>query len=509
MVLQKSLPGATPKIRLMRSGSPPTHLIRRRVGLVVGPLIAVLVYFVMPDYLPEGAAEGFNVRSAAAVAAVAILMAVWWMTEALPIPVTALTPLILFPALGIAEIPEASAPYANKVIFLFMGGFMLAMAMQRWNLHRRMALTIVPLVGTQPKRLVLGFMIATAFLSMWVSNTATAVMMLPLGLSILQLLAKANGGVQDRKFATSLMLGIAYAATIGSFTTIISTPPNALLVAYMASEHGVHIGFGQWMLVGVPLAVIFLALTWWILTSVVFRTDMKEIPGGRQLIEDELKEMGPITGPEKKVLVIFVTTAVAWVVVPLIWPGSVITDEVIAVIMAVSLFIVPADWRKGVQLLDWESAKGLPWGVLLLFGGGLTLAQQVSQSGLGAWIGGHVASMSSLPVLLLVIVVALLTLLLTELMSNTATAATLLPIIGGAAVGLGVDPLLLAIPVALTATCCFMLPAATPPNAVAFSSGYVQITDMIRGGVLVALVGVVLITVTVFTLAAWVFGIAF
>lgn len=476
---------------------------------MVGPLLAAVVYLAMPDYLPEVAGSDFNERSAAVVAAVLVLMGIWWMTEALPLPVTALLPMVLFPVTGVADVGTVSAPYANKVIFLFLGGFVLALAMQRWKLHLRIALRVVMLVGSRPTRLVLGFMIATAVLSMWVSNTATAVMMLPIGVSVLRLVKKATGGEGDQNFSTALMLGIAYAATIGSFGTIIASPPNALMVGYLEETHGITIGFGQWMLVGVPLSAVFLVLAWFVLTHVVFPPRLTVIPGEGQLIRTEYEALGPMTRPLWRVAGVFVGAAMSWVLVPIVWPGTPVTDEVVAVIVTVLVFLVPSGGEPGERLLRWQDTAELPWGILLLFGGGLALASQIADSGLSVWIGERVHVFAGLPPVLLVAVVCLLTVVLTEFMSNTATAATFIPIMGGVAVGLGLSPMMLVMPVALTAACTFMMPAATPPNAIAFSSGYVTIPDMIRGGALLSLSGIVLITATMYTLGAWVFGLSF
>ena len=503
-----------------REPAKPTRTVQIQwLGLAVGLVLGILVYLVMPGDVPQ------EVRLTAATA---VLMAVWWMTEALPIPATALVPLIVFPTLGSTPLDDVGASYGNNVIFLFMGGFLLALAMQRWNLHRRMALLTVRLIGTRPPQMIAGFMIATGFLSMWVSNTATAVMMLPIGISVLLLVNKTSDGIDDpvdadedaaatpvkSNFGTALMLGIAYAASIGSLGTIIGTPPNTLLVGYMASEHDVQIGFGQWMIVGVPLAVVLMATCWFLLTKVLFKPEIDEIPGGRKLIDDELAKLGTTSAGERRVLVIFVLAALAWVFVPLVtdWVGAdtpPITDAGIAMAVGVLLFLLPAGAARGVRLLDWDSALRLPWGVLLLFGGGLALSAQFSSSGLTEWIGEVASGLGGLPVVLLVVLFAAGILFLTELTSNTATAATFLPVAGGIAMGMGMDPLLLAIPVALAATCAFMLPVATPPNAIAYGSGYVSIPQMIKGGIWLNLFGLVLNTAVTMTLAVWVFGIAF
>ncbi|MCR8674575.1 DASS family sodium-coupled anion symporter [Micrococcus sp. HG099] len=512
---------------------------KRIIGLVAGPLLAIGLYLLMPGDLAVWPRL---------VAATAVLMGVWWMTEALPIPATALLPLVIFP-LGVpaaesdggVTFDSIGASYGNNIIFLFMGGFMLALAMQRWNLHRRIALGVLKLMGAKTVNLVLGFMIATGFISMWVSNTATAVMMLPIGVSILVLVQRY--GTEDAlaadavpaaeqsapgeaptqaeirsltksNFGTALMLGIAYAASIGSLGTIIGTPPNTLLAGHMAAEHGIEIGFGQWMLVGVPIAVVLLLVCWLLLTRVLFRPEIDEVPGGRDLIAAELARLGRMSAPEAKVLVIFVLAALAWITVPLLseyvlgLDSPLLSDAAIAMVVGLVLFLLPAGGGagRGVRLLDWEAAKELPWGVLLLFGGGLALSGQFSKSGLSTWLGEQVRSLGEIPVWVLVVIAAIGILLLTEMTSNTATAATFLPVASGVALGTGVEPLMLAAPVALAATCAFMLPVATPPNAIAYGSGYVTIGQMVKGGVWLNIIAAVLISVASMTLLVWVFG---
>jgi sodium-dependent dicarboxylate transporter 2/3/5 len=491
----------------------------------------------MPADVPAGAKL---------TAATAVLMAVWWMTEALPIPATALVPLVVFPVLNTeVGFDDVGASYGNNIIFLFMGGFMLALAMQRWNLHKRIALAIVGTIGASPSLLVLGFMVATGFISMWVSNTATAVMMLPIGVSVLVLVNRlrledaerkgedpgegvapeldADGGAGTAgtpstavrsNFGTALMLGIAYAASIGSLATLIGTPPNALLAAHMSQEFGITIGFGRWMIVGGPIAVVFLVIAWLLLTKVMFKPEISEIPGGAELIREERRTLGPISSGEIRVLGVFVLAALSWVFIPLIWQildagDPPIGDAGIAMVVALLLFVLPAGAARGVRLLDWESAVKLPWGVLLLFGGGLALSAQFSSSGLTDWIGEVTAGIGGLPVVLIVAIVAAGILFLTELTSNTATAATFLPVATAVAVGIGVDPMLLAIPVAIAATCAFMLPVATPPNAIAYGSGYVRIPQMAKAGLWLNLIGIVLITATTMSLAVWVFSLVY
>ncbi|MFC7960771.1 SLC13 family permease [Rhodococcoides kroppenstedtii] len=495
---------------------------RQWVGLGVGLALAVLVYAVMPSDLDH---------SARLTAATAVLMGVWWMTEAIPIPATALLPLIVFPVLDSdVAVDDVGASYGNNIIFLFMGGFLVALAMQRWNLHRRIALRTVHAMGTKPTMVVAGFMIATGFLSMWVSNTATAVMMIPIGVSVLVLVldigAEAGVGsdaedasdeprtssaesvteaVVKSNFGTALMLGIAYAASIGSLGTIIGTPPNTLLVGYLQGE-GIDIGFLDWMIAGVPLAVILLVIAWFLLTHVLFRPEIDDIPGGRELIADELGKLGPMATAEKRVAAVFAAAAGSWVAVPLVFDEPPVSDAGIALIAAALLFLLPGGSAPGVRLLDWETAVKLPWGVLLLFGGGLALSTQFQRSGLTDWIGSVAAGLDTIPVIALVVVATAATIFLTEITSNTATAATFLPLAGGVALGMGLDPLVLTVPVALAATCAFMLPVATPPNAVSYASGYVTIGQMMRGGLWLNVIAIGLITAFSYTLFAWTLG---
>ncbi len=503
----------------------PREWRRQATGIIVGLVLAALVYLLFPANAVETVMQSTGIdpdteysRDAMRItAAVTVLMGAWWMTEAIPLAATALIPLVAFPLLQVVDFATAAAPYANPTIFLFMGGFLMALGLQRWNLHRRMALAVVLAVGTKPKQLVLGFMIATGFLSMWVSNTATAVVMLPIGMSVLALTAETVGGMhKQKKFATGLMLAIAYAASIGSLGTLIGTPPNALLAAYMAEAHDIHIGFGEWMILGVPIAVIFTIIAWLILTT-VFKPEMKEIPGGRELIKAEIQKMGPWTRPQVVVGLIFTTAALCWIFVPLAldWSGSQLSvnDALIGIAAGLLMFIVPADFKTGERILDWKTANELPWDVLLLFGGGLSLSAMFTSTGLSLWIGELAKNLEALPIFLLIFAVAALVLILTEFTSNTATAATFLPIMGGVAVGIGLTAggdqniLLLTIPVALSATCAFMLPVATPPNAIAFGSGYIKIGEMVKGGLWLNITAVILITIFTYMVAIPLFGI--
>ncbi|WRB65882.1 SLC13 family permease [Helicobacter pylori] len=531
--------------------------IVRLLGLIGGVLIALVIYYALNAQLPHIVEEipklhSLNYKAMPVVAGVAVLMGIWWMTEAIDLPATALLPLVLFSVFSVDQFASVSSSYASPIIFLFMGGFILALSMQKWNLHTRIALSIILLVGTSPRRLILGFMIATGFLSMWVSNTATAVMMLPIGMSVLQLVAKlvgkenasnswhqkeeitkAHGGIMSNivhkgkditqviqektiiyrtNFSICLMLGIAYAASIGSLGTLIGTPPNALLAGYMKTAFNIEIDFAQWMVFGTPLAFIMLILSWLLLTYVIFPLKIKEIPGGKEVIRAELKKLGRLSWAEISVGVIFILASLGWIFLDTILKSWGIKidkiDSVIAMGVSALLFILPAN-HQGDRLIDWGVAKKLPWDVLLLFGGGLALSAQFSKTGLSLWIGHLVSSFSHLPILFIIFMVTLMVIFLTEITSNTATAAAFLPVIGGVAMGMGYEnhqSLLLTIPVALSATCAFMLPVATPPNAIAYGSGYVKITDMIKAGLWLNLVGVVLISAFSYFLVSLVFN---
>ncbi|NLY01215.1 MAG: DASS family sodium-coupled anion symporter [Rhodopirellula sp.] len=490
-------------------------------GRIGAPALAVLMY-----YLTQWAGE--LPEPGRRVAAVGAMIGVLWVTEALPLPITSLIPLILFPLAGVLTFDEAARPYANPYIFLFMGGFMIAQAIERWNLHRRIALLTVLAVGTRPRHLVGGFMIATAMLSMWISNTATAMMMLPIGLSVASLLAdRLNGeeptaprrpgrqNTESDDFTVAVLLGIAYAASIGGIGTLVGTPPNTFLAGFLATK-GISISFGRWMLFAVPLSMALLATAWLMLVFVFHPLRMSAIPGGRQLIRTELRNLGKVSRGEWTVLGVFVVTALAWIFREPIgrWDWLVarlpiierVNDPMIALGGALLLFIVPVDLRRGVFALDWETAVKLPWGVLLLFGGGLSLAAAAVDAGFNDWVGQQVAGLHGLPAVVLVLVVCLVVVFLTEIASNTAVATAFLPIVFGAAQGMKIDPLLLAVPTALAASCAFMLPAATAPNAIIFSSGRVTIWSMARAGFWLNLAVVALLPGFVFGFAAWALG---
>lgn len=481
---------------------------KRPVAVAVGPLLALALFFILPDSLAV---------EARAVAASALLMAVWWMTEAFPIPVTALLPLVLFPFLGIATVDKAAAPYANSIVFLILGGVLLGLAVQRWNLHQRIALLTVLAFGTRPSQIVLGLMVASGFISAWVSNTATAVIMVPIALSVIQLVKTAIP-TNIAKFAASVLLGVAYSITLGGFGTLIGQPVNPLLAAYLRDSHGITIGFGQWMLFGVPFAIIFIGLAWVVLTKFVFRAEFDNIPGGRELFQDELKKLGALGVEEKRVLGIFGFAVFGWLVLPFIakipavatgmpWLGNV-NDTSIAVMAGVLAFMVPASRQNKGTLLSWKQTVEVPWGVLLLIGGGMALSAQFTATGLSTWIGEQMGGLEVFPAIVLLAAVAVVLILLTELTSNTATAAAFLPVMGAVAVGAALDPVLMSLTVAMAVTCAFMLPVATPSNAVAYATGELEMRDMVRGGVWLNLVGVLITLGMLCTLAPLAFGVA-
>ncbi len=483
---------------------------RARVGFVLGPaLFLLLLILPAPSGMPPEAWR---------TAAVGVLMAVWWISEAIPIPVTAILPLVLFPLLGVATIGESTAPFANPVVFLSLGGFLIALAMERWNLHRRVALYVLSVVGTRPAAVIGGFMVASALLSMWVSNTATAVMMLPIGVSVIALLTRsslsgADSGPTMREVAQSdgfplaLMLGIAYACTIGGLATIIGTPPNAFLAAFMLETYGVEIGFDRWMLLGVPMMLAGLPIAWVLLTKWAYSVSDEPIPGARELVAEQRRGLGPITRGEGLVAAVFAFAALSWMFQRLIAPYVPgISDAGIAMTAAFLLFVIPVNLRKGQFLMSWEWALKVPWGVLILFGGGLSLAAAIASTGLADWIGTSMAGLQTVHLFFIVLAIVTVTVLLTELTSNVATAAAFLPILASLAIGMGVDPLLLVVPATLATSCAFMLPVATPPNAIIYGSGYVTIPEMARAGLMLNILFMGLVSLLGYFLVMLIFG---
>ena len=464
---------------------PSAPSIAARIGLILGPLW-VIVTQVMPA--PAGMEP-----AAWHCVGLALLLATWWATEAIPIPATSLLPIPLAPALGIADLKGTAASYANPTIFLFLGGFLLGIAMQRWNLHRRIALRILNVVGQKPKQQIAGFMLATGFISMWVSNTATAIMMLPIGMSVVSLFANADSG-EVKRYATALLLAIAYSASIGGIATLIGTPPNAILAGYLSSEQNIELGFAQWMVVGLPVSIAMMIVAWWWLTRGGFKLRLDD--GSGNVIGDELAKLGKLSPAEARVGIVFLLAALAWVTRPLLndWGIEWLSDTSVALLAGVALFLIPSGNERYRPLLLWEDAKDLPWGILLLFGGGLALASTISGSGLADWIANQLSVFGALPLILLIGAIVLVIIFLTELTSNTATAAAFLPLLGALAISLGVDPLLITVPAAIAASCAFMMPVATPPNAIVFATGHMKIQSMIRAGFFLNLTGTILVT---------------
>jgi len=482
----------------VKAPKPTGSSLRKRIGLFLGPLL-FLVLYLMPA--PAGLSPDGQT-----VLAGGVWIAVWWITEAIPIAVTALLPIVIFPVTGVMKTQEVTAPYANHLVFLFMGGFIIALAMEKWNLHRRIALTVIQALGQTPRRIILGFMVATAFLSMWISNTATAMMMTPIGLAVITQVgslleehddiqaAVATGKFQ---FGTALMLGIAYAASIGGVATIIGTPPNAVFVGVIREMYGVDISFAQWILFGLPLSVIMVFLVWVYLTRVAFTFEFTELPVGMDVISRELKKLGALSGEEFKVLVVFGVVAVLWIIrgffLKDVFP--MMSDATIAIFGAVALFVIPADWSSGEFIMDWQAARRVPWGILLLFGGGISLAEAFQTSGLAKWLAGLLSGLAGAPILIIVGAVVTLAIFLTEMTSNTATSTMLMPIMASLAIAVGLNPLATMVSAAVATSFAFMLPVATPPNAIVFGSGYISIPTMARTGFILNLIGIVLVTV--------------
>jgi len=484
----------------------------RWAGLLLGPVFAAAAYVSLPAAQLDDA--GHVVRGLTepgrATAGVAALMAVWWLTEAIPLSATAMLPLVLFPVMGIQPIKGAAAPYANDVIFLFLGGFILGLAMERWGLHKRVALITVMLVGTGPKRVIGGFMLASALISMWVNNTATTIMMVPIALSVIRMVAASHAPAgtkaddapsPDPNFDSTLLLGIAYAASIGGVATLIGTAPNAIMKGFIEDHLGREIGFVNWMMLGVPLVAVYLPIAWFYLTCVSQPVRLKSIPGGRELFRNELRALGRMAPGEWVVFGVFVTTVALWLMRPLIqeWAAGTalagINDSSIAIFGAIALFVIPVRARERVFAMDWRTAERLPWGALLLFGGGLSLAAAITANGVDTYIGQLLGGLGHLPLWVAVAIVTTVVIFLTELTSNTAVTTALLPVLAAAAPSLGVDPMRLVVPAAVAASMAFMLPVATPPNTIVFASGRITIGQMARAGLGLNIVGIVLITV--------------
>lgn len=497
--------------------------MRQKIGLFLGIGLFVAMMFLPPP-------TGMSVQ-AKNTAAVALLMATWWITEAIPIPATALLPLILFPCLAVLSAKDVAVRYADQNIFLFMGGFFIAMAMQRWDLHKRIALYIIKILGTSPRKIILGFMVATAFLSMWISNTATTMMMFPIGLAVIlhaeTMIKKENINITTEKgkfnFGIALMLGIAYAASVGGIGTLVGTPPNIVFAGIARSlfPKAPEIGFIDWLKIGFPLVIVFLPIIWLYLTRIILPPQLKKIPGSKDIIVRDLKALGTMKTGEKLTLIVFVLVALAWIfrknidlgffLVPgwshLLGISQYVHDSTIAISGALLLFVMPVNFKKREFVLNWEWAIRIPWGIILLFGGGFALAAGFQASGLAQWIGERLAFLSGMPLIVMIFCICILLTFLTEVTSNTATTTMMMPVLGSMAVAMSIHPYLLMIPATISASCAFMLPVATPPNAIIFGSGYLRIPDMARVGFFLNLIGAIIVTCIVYFLAIPIFKI--
>jgi sodium-dependent dicarboxylate transporter 2/3/5 len=478
-------------LKSQTDGSPETY---QRIGRILGPLVFGIMFAAesLQDVMPPEAWR---------VAAVGLWMAIWWATEAIPVAVTAFLPLVLFEPLGIASFRDAAAPYANPTIYLFLGGFMLALAIERWDLHRRISLAILDRTGTDGRRLVAGFMFIAAMLSMWMTNTSTTIMLLPIVLSVVGVMRENVTEVDEQtmaNFQVLMLLGVAYAASIGGLATLVGTPPNALLIAYMSENYGLEISFARWMMVGIPVTLTMLPIAWLILTRIVFPISIPANQAVDRHLHELRAELGSMSAAERRVATIFALVVGCWMLRrPLteLLGLTGVSDAGIVMTAAVLLFMVPSGNKNQAQLLVWSDASRLPWGVLILFGGGLSLASGVSNSGLALWLGESLAPLNALGTAVLVVAAVALVIYLTELTSNLATTATLLPVMGAIAVQAGVPPIMLTVPITIAASCAFMLPVATPPNAIVFATGAISIPQMVKAGFFLNLIGIVIVSI--------------
>jgi sodium-dependent dicarboxylate transporter 2/3/5 len=491
----------------------------KRVGLFLGPLLGLVCYHLLPLHYETASGQWLEFTpEGRATVGVMVWMATWWVTEAVDIEVTALLPIAIFPLFGIAPLSKVLPPYAADVIYLFMGGFIIGLAIERWGLDRRIAFFTLKLVGARPSAIVGGFMAVTAFLSMWVSNTACAAMMTPIALSVIDLVLRSRTGsglkesggipqerVPERNFATGLLLCVAYSASIGGIATIIGSPPNGIAVRYMQQTFQKEVSFFDWILVGGPFTLIFLPIAWLLVTRVLFRADIGEIAGGRKYFDEEYRKLGPLTRGEKIVLAVFSLAALLWIFSPLLKPIVIagmkpfadLSDAGIAMLAALMLFLAPVDPFKGIRAMDWATAVKLPWGVLMLFGGGLTLAAAIEANGVSGFIGNASRGFAGLPPILLLLAITAMTVFLSELTSNTAQVATMLPVLAAMAPALGMEPYALIVACTLGASSAYMMPVGTPPNAIVFGTGLVRMPQMMKAGIWLNLAGILVITALV------------
>ena len=481
---------------------PPSYSMPQKIGLILGPLLFASVKILpTPEAMPE---------EANTVLAAILWIATWWVTEAIPIPVTSLLPIILFPLGGVMETGDVTANYGDSLIFLFAGSFLIALSMEKWNLHRRVALSIITFIGTNPNMIILGFMVATAFLSMWISNTATTMLMIPIALAVTKQFAdqlKESGSLVNPtdsapgnfKFGTALMLGLAYSATIGGFGSLIGAPANIILAGTLDTLYGLEITFANWLLFGLPLVAILIPLLWMYLTNVAFRMNVKGIPGGRDLIKKDLNALGRMSYEEKVVLTVFSLTALAWITRSFFLNNflPLLDDALIAIIAGVLLFLIPSKNREG-NIMDWDTALKLPWGILWLFGGGLALASGIMDSGLDEWIGNILGVFENMPTIIAIALIIATITIMSEFTSNTATSTMAYPIVAVVATTLGMNPIILMVAANMGATFAYMFPVAAPPNAIVFGTGYVKMSSMALTGVWLNLASIIISVLVVY-----------
>ena len=477
------------------------RLNKNILGLILGPIL-FLVIMIFVD------AEGLSFEAKCILASTA-WMAIWWVTECVPISVTALLPIVLFPLTGGMDLATTTAAYGHKLVFLFVGGFLIALAIEKWHLHKRLALNIIRVTGSNKSRVILGFMLATAFLSMWISNTATSIMILPVGLAIISQLKDDPKTVENENevFGKSLMIAIAYSASIGGMATLIGTPPNMVLAGVVEESYGIKLNMFDWMKFGVPLSSFLLFVCWLYLTKIAFKFKNEEFSAGREEIQRQIKKLGRFSNEEIKVLIVFTLTALGW-----IFRGSIetifpmIDDTIIAIFFAVTLFIIPTKNQKtNTTLLVWNDTVKLPWGILILFGGGMAIASAFGKSGLALWIADLLTNLNDVSLFLIILIIVTSINLLTEVTSNMATTAMLLPVLVTIALAIDVHPYFLLVAATLAASCAFMLPISTPPNAVVFGSGFLKIEDMFKKGVWMNLISIITITLVVYYTLPYVF----
>lgn len=467
--------------------------MKKKIGLILGPL----TFFV---FLIFGQFEGLS-NSGQSVLASTLWIAIWWVTEAIPIAATALLPIILFPLSQGMELPTTTESYGHKYVFLYLGGFLIAIGIEKWNLHKRIAINIISFIGTDVRKVILGFMIATAFLSMWISNTATSVMMLPIGVAIIKQLKDNPASLENENtiFGKALMLGIAYSASIGGIATLIGTPPNLVMAGVISEIYNYEITFFKWFIFGFPISIILLFFCWYYITRVAYVFNQREFPGGRSEVNRLKTDLGPISYEEKIIAIIFALAGFCWITRSFLLQSilPVLDDTIIAISFGLILFVIPSK-AKTNTLLNWKDTIQLPWGVIILFGGGMAIAKAFEISGLAIWLGELMTTLNALPFFILIIFLIAAVNFLTEITSNLATTAMILPVLASLAFEIGVHPFGIMIGAAVAASCAFMLPVATPPNAIVFGSGYLKIPDMVSRGIVLNIFSIILIAVMVY-----------